>query len=323
MSKRQLNLMSFFKKTDKSHDATKRVRKAASGDASDQEEEASPATGDLVHSQPEWGADTAHPISHHVDPHQQPEQEASMEISASQVQQQEAGTTTSTRFFHEASEGEERAVSGEECGSSSDRSGGCATVWTAAQFKVKQSYYPWLLMDSSGLGCTICKAVGTLGPEKTGGMKLAKEWVSSTVASSSSDIKKQQRALRKKVFEHARTKAHLAAASILEKAKEDTLGQSIINSLSEQMTKTARVFRTAYKEAKRNRPAYGFEHEIDCQELNGLDMGRILHSNVACANIQKHISDEMKKKLFEKIVQCAPKLSLMLDESTSLSRRAV
>uniref|UniRef100_A0AAV2K7M1 Uncharacterized protein n=1 Tax=Knipowitschia caucasica TaxID=637954 RepID=A0AAV2K7M1_KNICA len=170
--------MYFFKKTDKSHDATKRVRKAASGDASDQEEEASPATGDLVHSPPEWGADTAHPISHHVDPHQQPEQEASMEISASQVQQQEAGTTTSTRFFHEASEGEERALSGEECGSSSDRSGGCATVWTAAQFKVKQSYYPWLLMDSSGLGCTICKTVGTLGPEKTGGMKLAKEWVS-------------------------------------------------------------------------------------------------------------------------------------------------
>ena len=39
-------------------------------------------------------------------------------------------------------------------------------------------------------------------------------------------------------------------------------------------------------------------------------MGRILHSNVACVNIQKHISQEMKRKLF----------SLMLDESTSLSK---
>ena len=87
------------------------------------------------------------------------------------------------------------------------------------------------------------------------------------------------------------------------------------------MTTTARIFRTAYKEAKRHHPAHGFEHEIDCQELNGLDMGRILHSNVACVNIQKHISEEMKKKLFEKMVQCPPKLSLMLDESTSLSKK--
>lgn len=61
-----------------------------------------------------------------------------------------------------------------------------------------------------------------MGPEKTGGMKLAKEWVSSPVTSSVPDIKKQQRALRKNVFEHARTKAHQAAASILEKAKVDS-----------------------------------------------------------------------------------------------------
>ena len=51
-------------------------------------------------------------------------------------------------------------------------------------------------------------------------------------------------------------------------------------------------------------------------------MGRILHSNVACVNIQKHISQEMKRKLFEKIVQCTPKLSLMLDEATSLSKKS-
>lgn len=128
-------------------------------------------------------------------------------------------------------------------------------------------------------------------------MKLAKEWVSSTGTSSAPDIKKQQRALRKKVFEHARTKAHQAAGSILEKAKVDSLGQSIINSQSEPITTTARIFRTVYKEAKRHHPAYGFEHEIDCQELNGLDMGRILHSNVACSNIQKHILAEMKNCL--------------------------
>lgn len=69
------------------------------------------------------------------------------------------------------------------------------------------------------------------------------------MALSASDIKKQQRALQKKVFEHARTKAHLAAAGILEKAKAYSIEQCVINSLSEQITTTAHVFRTAYKEA--------------------------------------------------------------------------
>lgn len=59
-----------------------------------------------------------------------------------------------------------------------------------------------------------------MGPEKTGGMKLAKEWVSRIVTSSASDIRKQLPTLRKKLFEHAWTKAHLAAAGILDKQKE-------------------------------------------------------------------------------------------------------
>jgi hypothetical protein len=343
MSKRQLNLLSFFKKKEELHDS-KRVRKAGdegscSGHVEGKnrlQQEASAASrvhpqlakpgqeagtvaaAGQVHRQPEQEPATALAVSQ-VD-HQQPEQQAGTLASASPVQQpeQEAGTAamTSAGSQEEDSEGEGSALSGE------GTSGMGCTVWTATQFKVKQSYYPWLLMKNTGFGCTTCKAVGTLGAEKTGGMKLAKDWVSCTVTSSAPDIKKQQRAIRKKVFEHARTKAHLAAASILEKAKVYTLGQSIINSQSEQIATTARVFRTAYKEAKRHRPAYGIEHEIDCQELNGLDMGRILHSNVACVNIQKHISQEMKRKLFEKIVQCTPKLSLMLDESTSLSKKS-
>lgn len=43
---------------------------------------------------------------------------------------------------------------------------------------------------------------------------------------------------------------------------------------------------------------------------------------MACANIQRHISLEMKQKLFEKIVVCAVKIGLMLDEATSLSRKS-
>jgi hypothetical protein len=43
------------------------------------------------------------------------------------------------------------------------------------QFKNKQKYNPWVVMQNSKLGCTTCKKVGSLGLETTVGIKLAKE----------------------------------------------------------------------------------------------------------------------------------------------------
>jgi hypothetical protein len=34
----------------------------------------------------------------------------------------------------------------------------------------------WLTISKRGLGCTICKSVGTLEPAKTQGSKLSSEW---------------------------------------------------------------------------------------------------------------------------------------------------
>ena len=198
----------------------------------------------------------------------------------------------------------------------------CGEIWTKEQFKEKQKTYPWLTVGKTGLGCATCKEVGSLGPDKTAGMRLVKEWVSGTVKSSAPGIAKQKRALRKKICEHRNTKVHEMASEIVNKAKEDALTNIIINNDSDHIQTTTRIFRTAYKEAKRHRPAYGFEHEIDCQEMNGLNMGRILHSNVACSRIQQHIATDMKKKLMEKIVTCAPKIGLMLDEATGLNRKS-
>ena len=138
-------------------------------------------------------------------------------------------------------------------------------IWTDAQFAQKKQNYPWLTMGTSGLGCAICKRVGSLGPEKTSGVKLAKEWLSGSVSSSAPDFKKQQRAIRKKIFERANTKAHVMASNICDKARTNVLVNTVINAQNEHVQTTARIFRTVYKEAMRHRPSYGFEHEIDCQ----------------------------------------------------------
>jgi hypothetical protein len=45
-------------------------------------------------------------------------------------------------------------------------------------------------------------------------------------------------------------------------------------------------------------------------------MGRILHSNVACVNAVRHISDERQKKLVASLLKRWPKCELLLDEAT-------
>ena len=102
-------------------------------------------------------------------------------------------------------------------------------------------------------------------------------------------------------------------------ADKGALETVVLKAQSQERTVTAKVFRTAYKVAKENQSFHNFESEIDLQELNGLNMGRILHSTNACINIVNHIAEEMRKNLTKKIVSSNSKISLTIDESTTLS----
>lgn len=196
--------------------------------------------------------------------------------------------------------------------------------WNPEQYNYYTWKYPWLIVNGATLGCAICHQVSRCnGAEKFHGIKLSKEWSESTICSYGANKEKQQKSLRKKMTEHSLTKAHNTAAKILEQAKGNSLLHVTAKAQSVQLSRTSRVFRTAYQDAKQNRPAFGFEAEIECQQLNGLDMGRILHSNVACSNIQQHISSEMKKKMFAKITALSPKVGLLLDETTTLNKKNV
>ncbi|KAJ8892355.1 hypothetical protein PR048_004935, partial [Dryococelus australis] len=68
---------------------------------------------------------------------------------------------------------------------------------------------------------------------------------------------------------------------------------------------------------KKNRSFYNFEDEINLQELNGTDMGRILHSTNACINIVNHIGKEMRKVLEKEILDSKSRMSIIIDESNS------
>ncbi|XP_065675613.1 E3 SUMO-protein ligase KIAA1586-like [Hydra vulgaris] len=71
----------------------------------------------------------------------------------------------------------------------------------------------------------------------------------------------------------------------------------------QQLSSLPNIFRTAYKVAKGNQSFNNFEMEIDLQEINGVEMGRILHSTNACINIVNHIGNEMRKKIIAKVIK--------------------
>ena len=68
------------------------------------------------------------------------------------------------------------------------------------------------------------------------------------------------------------------------------------------MTKIQRAEYFAQR-TKSKKKSTDFVSEIDVQELNGLDMGSILHSASSCTNIVQHIANEMRKQNYS---ECYP-----------------
>ena len=89
---------------------------------------------------------------------------------------------------------------------------------------------------------------------------------------------------------------------------------------SELHAETCNVFRTAYYLAKNDRPYSDHADLIELQELNGIDLGRILHSNVTCSDVVDHISDDMRKALIAKVLETKPPISILIDESTNIGK---
>jgi hypothetical protein len=76
---------------------------------------------------------------------------------------------------------------------------------------------------------------------------------------------------------------------------------------------TERIFRAAYKHGKLNKPFYEFER------CNKLDIRKVHHSNVSCANMVRHISEEIRKNLVTALLKRRPNFVLLFDEAKSHS----
>jgi len=105
---------------------------------------------------------------------------------------------------------------------------------------------------------------------------------------------------------------------LLTRAK-DELKANVVSQKEEQYHATSNVFRTAYYIAKNNRPYTDHSGLIDLQRLNGVDVGRLLHSSTMCVDIVDHIAEHMSSKLMQSVLESDVPFAILIDESTTLS----
>uniref|UniRef100_A0A3P9DGL4 HAT C-terminal dimerisation domain-containing protein n=1 Tax=Maylandia zebra TaxID=106582 RepID=A0A3P9DGL4_9CICH len=182
--------------------------------------------------------------------------------------------------------------------------------WSQAQVRYFSTNYKWLISRNQKLGCSVC-------------VRVSQEWSGCLISSFGRDKAAQQNSLRKKIKEHRDSIYHKKAVEIKEKATQNTMQKHIEDMRKADYASTCNVFRTAYKIGKHGRPFTDMPIDVQLQVLNGVKMGRVLHSNNACANILDHIAAEMKKKVVNDIVMNERKLCVLIDESTTISGKSV
>ncbi|XP_068115059.1 E3 SUMO-protein ligase KIAA1586 homolog [Hyperolius riggenbachi] len=195
--------------------------------------------------------------------------------------------------------------------------------WDHNHWLVVKIKYPWLFVEKGLLGCTVCREVKHLGVSIANGLSISKEWSTGIISAHGLNKKDMLTSLRKKIHRHKVSESHRKAIDIQAVSKKQILQSNIEEQQKHKFATTSKVFRIAYYCAKKNRPYTDFRDLVSLQAANGTDVGRILHSEYTGAQIIDCIASEMRKRLCQKIVEQAPKLSLFIDESTTVSSQSV
>lgn len=196
-------------------------------------------------------------------------------------------------------------------------------IWTEDMWDRKKAAFPWIDSKEGKLGCKICFEVNNLGAFKKEHVSLSREWRSYQVSCYGSNRTNQLKSLRKKIVEHKQSKAHKTAQTIVDTSNKTPMNQVIdsINAAHHESTKA--IFRSAYFIAKNDRPYNDHFGLLELQKLNGVDIGIGLHSRYSAVEIIDHISKEMKLRILNKVKEISGKISLIIDEATSISCKSV
>lgn len=190
------------------------------------------------------------------------------------------------------------------------------------QFAAWQKSRHWLSFDATtgSVKCTVCAQVKYLGLHTESGQHNERAFVDGTVQC------KDAKTLLKKLHKHRDSRSHKKCQDILKQREANDIvhaaeaaATKFVERNKENIDVTAKVFRTAYECAKSHLPCTEHSRLVELQSLNAINCGHILYSNHACSNIVGHIAGEMRAEIVQHIVTSQSKLSILVDESTSVS----
>ena len=98
---------------------------------------------------------------------------------------------------------------------------------------------------------------------------------------------------------HHKSQSHAKATEILARKNEKKIQSAVLAAKSRSRQTTERCLRTAYFVAAQNRPYTDYEELIQLQEVNGLDLGYILHGRTTCRDMVHLIGHEMRRGICE------------------------
>lgn len=176
------------------------------------------------------------------------------------------------------------------------------------------------MANNGMLGCSYCRDFSVANACNPATRRLSNEWISNEVKLYGKQRSEQLNSLRKKISNHKSSEAHTSAEKFVELSKKGLIEELLSAQSSDELDETCKVFRTAYYIGKADRPYTDHPELIELQKLNGVNVGRVLHSNVTCSDIIDHISKEMKLKLLNQILEKECKFAILIDESTSVSK---
>ncbi len=194
-------------------------------------------------------------------------------------------------------------------------------VWSASQWSDKKKTYPWLECRNGKLGCTVCEKA-QLSIHKQKGVSLATEWKTYSVSYNGSSRMSQLKSLRNKILKHKESSAHTTAMEICAKSDQQAIEKQVDVMNKVEIVKTEKVLRTAYFLAKEDRPYSDHVLLLELQEANGLDLGPGLRSRFTATNMIGHIATEMRQSACSHIQKSGGKISVLIDESTTVSNKS-
>ena len=197
------------------------------------------------------------------------------------------------------------------------------SCWSLEQYNYFSSTYSWMECNNGLLGCTKCRNASQVGVPTSQNKHFSKEWVTSQVSPPNNGDKQViLKTLRKKISKHANSKSHKDAVELFQKKDKKTIQASISLSCTKSELLTEKCIRSAYYVAFYNRPYVDYQHLIQLQQTNGIDMGHILHGRTTCTSMINCIASTMRQSICQFLIKNNRKIGLILDESTSISKKS-